>query len=75
LQVREELRRLNTKLLIVPKRSTSYLQPNDAVTNAVFKRALRCAWDAWLRDEPRELTAAGNVKKPTPQVSASTYML
>jgi hypothetical protein len=60
-------------LLIVPKRCTSWLQPNDAVTNAVFKRALRRAWDTWLREEPRELTLAGNVKKPTPQVSANTH--
>lgn len=67
LQVVTALRKLNTTPVFVPKRCTSFLQPLDATVNAVYKRALERHWDQWMRNTPKQLTAQGNIRKPSNQ--------
>ena len=47
----------NTVAVVIPPRTTSYLQPLDVSVNFPFKNALRSAWLEWLQNGPKDVTA------------------
>ena len=49
-------------MLLIPVRSTSYLQPLDVSINKPFKSAMRDNWDDWF-DSANEFTKNGNLKR------------
>ena len=49
--------------LIIPPRTTSYLQPLDVSINGPFKEALRCEWEEYIESDKLELTELGNIKR------------
>lgn len=49
-------------VLIIPPKTTSFLQPLDVCINHPFKIALRNAWNDWLENEPAEFTKKGLYK-------------
>ncbi|MES9884208.1 MAG: hypothetical protein ABW185_25465 [Sedimenticola sp.] len=63
--VKKTLQRLNTHQAVIPGGTTSILQPLDVCLNKPFKVNMRKEWHAWMIEGPTELTAAGNLKKPT----------
>ena len=48
-----------TKVLVIPPKMTSVLQPLDVSLNSSFKAALRRGWLDWLINSPKEMTAKG----------------
>lgn len=57
----------NAEAMIIPPKTTSFLQPLDVSINYPFKNALRSEWNKWLAEGPEEFTKKGyrkNTKLP-----------
>jgi hypothetical protein len=63
-QVKEELRKANTDL-VIPGGMTSQLQVLDVVINKAFKDHLRQLYSNWLLEGKHALTPGGKLKKPS----------
>jgi hypothetical protein len=64
-QVKEEMRKANTDLIMIPGGMTSQLQVLDVVVNKPFKDHLRQLNTDWLLDGNHALTPGGKLKKPS----------
>lgn len=50
-------------IILIPPKTTSFLQPLDVSINHPFKVALRNEWNNWLENTPAEYTKSGLYKK------------
>ena len=67
-EVSESLRsHCATKVLVIPPKMTSVLQPLDVSLNSSFKAALRRGWLDWLINGPKERTGKGYRRRPSYQ--------
>ena len=67
-EIIEKLKKFgNTDVLIIPPKTTSFLQPLDVSINHPFKNALREEWNSWLGEGPEDYTSKGYRKKPSYQ--------
>ncbi len=57
----------NSEVILIPPKTTSYLQPLDVSVNAPFKCFLMEAWRDWFESRPQEFTPAGYRWKPSYQ--------
>jgi hypothetical protein len=64
-QVKEEMRKANTDLVVIPGGITSELQVLDVVANKPFKDHLRQLYNDWLLEGNHVLTPGGKLKKPS----------
>lgn len=48
-----------TYVIVIPPKTTSFLQPMDVGVNAQFKAKLRDVWNDWLENTPPEFTKTG----------------
>ena len=64
--VKNQLRKMNTELVVIPNRMTSVLQPMDVSINNTFKDRLRQQYLTWISDPARELTETGKIKRAAP---------
>jgi hypothetical protein len=64
-QVKEEMRKANTDLVVIPSGMTSQLQVLDVVVNKPFKDHLRQLYNDWLLEGNHALTQGGKLKKPS----------
>jgi hypothetical protein len=65
LQVKEEMRKANTDLVVIPGEMTSQLQELDVVIKKPFKAHLRQHYNDWLLEGNHALTPSGKLKKPS----------
>jgi len=63
--VKNQLRKMNTELVVMPGGITSVLQPMD-VSIKPFKDRLRQQYLKWISDPPHELTKTGKIKCAAP---------
>jgi hypothetical protein len=63
--VKEEMRKANTDLAVIPDDMTSQLQVLDAVVNKPFKDHLRQLYSDCLLEGNHALTPGGKLKKPS----------
>jgi hypothetical protein len=63
-QVKEEMRKANTDLIVIPG-SISQLQVLDVVVNKPFKDHLRQLYSDWHLEGNHALTPGGKLKKPS----------
>lgn len=61
--VKEEIKKHNTDLVVIPGGLTSICQPLDVSINRPFKVALRRHWHAWMASGNVEKTKQGNLKR------------
>lgn len=67
-EVSDSLERLcNTKVVVIPPKTTSILQPLDVSLNSPFKTSLRQSWLEWLTKGPKEMTKKGYRRRPSYQ--------
>jgi len=64
--VKNQLRKKNTELVVIPGGMTSVLQPMDISINRPFKDSLRQQYLTWISDPARELTEIGKIKRAAP---------
>jgi hypothetical protein len=64
-QVKEEMRKANTDLIVIHCGMTSQLQVLDVVVNKPFKDHLRHLYNDWLLEGNHALTPGGKLKKPS----------
>jgi len=64
--VKNQLRKMNTELVVIPGGMTSVLQPMDVSINKPFKDRLRQQYLTWNSDLARELTETGKIKSVAP---------
>jgi hypothetical protein len=64
-QVKEEMRKANTDLDVIPGDMTSQLQVYYVVVNKPFKDHLRQLYNDWLLEGNHALTPGGKLKKPS----------
>ncbi|KAI5152846.1 hypothetical protein ENBRE01_3057 [Enteropsectra breve] len=63
-EVNDLLREKNTTALIIPPRTTYYLQPLDVLVNAIFKAEMRRRWNEWMAAGEVEYTPKGYRRRP-----------
>ena len=68
--VKNQLRKMNSELLVIPGGMTSVLQPMDVPTNKPFKDRFRQQYLTWISDPARELTETGKIKRAAPSAVA-----
>ena len=61
--VKDQLRKMETELVVIPGGMTSVLQPMDVSINKPFKDRLRQQYLIWIVDPARELTETGKIKQ------------
>ena len=64
--VKNQLRKMNSELVVIPGGLTSMLQPMDVSFNKPFKDKLRQQYLTWISDPDRELTETGKIKRVAP---------
>ena len=64
--VKNQLRKMNTELVVIPGGMTSVLQPMDISINKPFKDRLRQQNLKLISDPAHELTESGKIKSATP---------
>jgi len=64
-EVKGEMRKVNTDLIVIPGGMTSQLQVLDVVVNKPFKDHLQQLYNDWLLKGNRALTPGGKLKKPS----------
>lgn len=64
-KVKGRLSEKGTRQAVIPGGCTSVLQPLDVSLNKPFKSNIRCSWNEWMINGPRETTKAGNLKRPS----------
>jgi hypothetical protein len=64
-QVKEEMRKANTDLIVIPDGMKSQLQVLDVVVSRPFKDHLRQLYSDWLLEGNHALTPGGKLKKPS----------
>ena len=64
--VKNQLRKMNTELVVMPGGITSVLQPMDVSINKPFKDRFRQQYLTWISDHARELTETGKIKGAAP---------
>jgi hypothetical protein len=62
-EVLNVFKRLNTKILTIPERTTSFLQPLDVVVNSIFKAEYRKRWTNWMANGEKIMTKSGYRKR------------
>ncbi|CAI7782463.1 unnamed protein product, partial [Closterium sp. NIES-54] len=68
-EVKEKLCEMNCVPAIIPSGCKAEVQPPDVCINKSFKVSVRQQYQRWFEAEGQEqLTAAGNLKKPSPEV-------
>lgn len=69
-EVKDQCRKHDSDLVVIPGGLTSLLQPLDVSINKPFKANLRAEYEAWIRDGARERTPAGKIRKASPATIA-----
>ena len=64
-EVKEEVKKANTDLVVIPGGMSSQLQVLDVVVNKPFKDHLRQLYNDWLLEGYHALTPSGKLKKPS----------
>ena len=62
---KEQLKRYNTVMSVIPGGCTKYLQPLDVCINKPFKSFFREFYDDWFRKGQFEYTKGGKIKAPS----------
>ena len=62
---KDELKRYNTVMSVIPGGCTKYLQPLDVCINKPFKAFFRQLYDDWLRKGEFDYTSGGRIKVPS----------
>ena len=60
--VKATIKKINTKIAVIPGGLTSTLQPLDACLNKPFKDSLCKCWNEWMVSGDHMFTAAGNMR-------------
>ena len=64
--VKNQLRKMNTEIVVIPGGMSSVLQPMDVSINKPFRDRLRQQYVTWISDPARELTETGKIKCASP---------
>ncbi|KAH7711627.1 pogo transposable element with KRAB domain-like protein [Aphelenchoides avenae] len=62
------MKRLNVEMLVLPGGCTRFVQPADVSWNKPFKAKVMQLYNHWMMNGEHEVTAAGNLKPPPPEV-------
>lgn len=60
-------KKYGSQALVIPPKTTPFMQPLDVTINSSFKAAMRNEWDKWVKEEPPEFTTKGYRKRPSYQ--------
>ena len=64
--VKNQPRKMNTELVVIPGGLTSVLQPMDVSINKPFKDRFSQQYLTWILDPAREVTETGKIKRAAP---------
>ena len=62
--IKSKLKRNNTYQCVIPGECVSAFQPLDVCLNKPFKAHMRQKWNEWMVNGEKQLTKAGNLKRP-----------
>lgn len=54
--------KFKASVIIIPPKTTSFLQPLDVGINFPFKAKMRDLWNTWVENSPAEYTKTGKYK-------------
>jgi len=69
-EVKSEMRKQKTEMVVIPAGMTSVLQPLDACINKPFKDKVKAKYNAWIARDDLEKTNTGKIKRASPFVVA-----
>ena len=64
--MKNQLRKMNTELVVIPGGMTSVLQPMNVSIKKPFEDRLRQQYLTWILDPARKLTETGKIKRTAP---------